>query len=108
MKSTLIVSVLGLLLVLFAGVRAHANEMPPGAQPVAFVSGAAAAFYGLPGAVKPMSPLVRPARSYCRRDCTICRNDCYARFRVYCHGYSCRRHFVLCMRGCWNNICRWC
>jgi len=57
---------------------------------------------------KNMSPLVLPAASYCTRDCDHCRSDCYQRYRVHCYGYECKQHFVLCMRECWNTICRWC
>jgi len=53
-------------------------------------------------------PMVRQAGYYCRRDCDYCRENCYARFRVYCGGYNCRRLFSQCMKGCWNNICRYC
>lgn len=106
MKTTLFVCVLSLALGLFASVSVRAQEVP--AQPVMLVSSAASAFFALPGTVKPMTPLVQKTRNYCRRDCTICRNDCYARFRVYCHGYECRQNFVLCMRHCWNSICRYC
>lgn len=58
--------------------------------------------------VRNFSPLVKQASYYCRRDCTWCRNDCYNAYRVNCHGPSCRPNFVLCMRACWENICRNC
>lgn len=108
MKITLFVCALGLALGVFSSAQVGAQEVPAPAQPVALVSGAASAFFALPGSSMPMTRLVQKARYYCRRDCEICRNDCYARFRVYCYGLECKQHFVLCMRSCWNNICRWC
>ncbi len=54
------------------------------------------------------SPLVRKARNYCNRDCRWCRNDCYNTYRINCFHQGCRQQFVLCMRGCWENICRYC
>lgn len=58
--------------------------------------------------VRNFSPIVKQAGYYCRRDCTWCRNDCYNAYRINCYGPGCRRSFVLCMRGCWYNICRGC
>lgn len=108
MKTMLFACVLSLALGLFAGMTLQAEEAGVSTPPVTLVSSTAAAFFALPGKIKPMSPLVQKTRSYCRRDCSFCRDDCYARFRVYCHGYECRQNFVLCMRHCWNSICRYC
>ena len=57
---------------------------------------------------KPMTPLLRPAASYCRFECDHCRKHCYKTYRVHCHGYGCRQQFTVCMRGCGNTICRYC
>ena len=55
------------------------------------------------------SPLAKPAQYYyCRRDCKWCRSDCYNTYRINCFYRGCRQQFVLCMRACWNNICRNC
>lgn len=43
----------------------------------------------------------RPVQYYCRADCNACRRHCDYR-------YGSRRAFTLCMRDCWNSICRWC
>ena len=61
----------------------------------------------LGAAARNFSPLVKQA-SYCRRDCTWCRDDCYNAYRINCYWEGCRRQFTLCMRGCWYNICKWC
>ena len=58
--------------------------------------------------VRNFSPVVKQAGYYCRRDCDWCRNDCYNAYRINCYWSGCRRSFVLCMRGCWYNICRNC
>lgn len=53
---------------------------------------------------KPVNPVV----SYCRADCTYCRDACYWRWRIHCEGYGCRQEFTFCMRHCWEQICRLC
>ncbi|MEM8743468.1 MAG: hypothetical protein AAGF14_02410 [Pseudomonadota bacterium] len=54
------------------------------------------------------SPIVKPAQYSCRQSCKWCRSDCYNTYRINCPYAGCRQEFVLCMRGCWNNICRNC
>lgn len=81
---------------------ASADQLSVAPTPASFPA------FGPDGAMSNFSPLVKPVVSYCRRDCTWCRNDCYNTYRVYCYGPSCRRQFTLCMRGCWYNICKWC
>ncbi|MGI9382456.1 MAG: hypothetical protein ACR2PO_04825 [Methyloligellaceae bacterium] len=51
---------------------------------------------------------VRPVQYHCRADCRYCRDVCYGRWRVRCYGPHCRGQFTLCMRACWDRICRWC
>lgn len=46
--------------------------------------------------------------SYCKRDCENCRSYCYNTYRLNCYDDYCRQSFTLCMRDCWNNICRQC
>ncbi|GAB4225574.1 MAG: hypothetical protein Kow0032_01670 [Methyloligellaceae bacterium] len=83
-----------------------AGALPDGAQ--AGIQPVSAGSFVFGPAAPDMSPLKRNAASYCRRDCDACRHHCYQKFRVHCYGYECKQHFVLCMRGCWKNICRWC
>ena len=51
---------------------------------------------------------VRPVQYRCRADCRYCRDVCYGRWRARCYGPRCRGRFTACMRGCWEQICRWC
>lgn len=55
--------------------------------------------------IEPQAPLdqsrPQPVQYYCRADCNACRRHCD-------YGYGDRRAFTLCMRDCWNSICRWC
>lgn len=51
-------------------------------------------------AARDFSPIAKPAGYACRRDCTRCRNHCYAAYRINCYGPGCRQNFVLCMRSC--------
>lgn len=106
MKRILPIWLLAIALVfLTSGQAAHAGSAPtPAATPV----GAAQGFSGLGWIAKPMSPLVKEAGYRCRRDCDWCRKDCYGRFRVRCHGPDCRGEFTICMRYCWEDICRYC
>jgi hypothetical protein len=53
------------------------------------------------------APMVHKAGA-CRFDCERCRDSCYGRFRINCVGPTCRKTFSQCMKGCWNNICRYC
>lgn len=76
--------------------------------PAAAPASTAQGFTGLEWVGKPISPLVKEAGYRCRRDCDWCRSDCYYRFRVRCWGPYCRENFTLCMRNCWDRICRWC
>lgn len=82
---------------------AAAVEMTPAPSAVSYAGGSA---LGLTD--RNFSPLVRPAQYYCRRDCQWCRSDCYNAYRINCFYRGCRQQFVLCMRACWNNICRNC
>lgn len=86
----------------------HGSQAGPVSAPAATPISAAQGFTGLDWVGKPMSPLVKKTGYRCRRDCDWCRKDCYGRFRVRCHGPSCRDEFTVCMRYCWEEICRYC
>lgn len=107
MMRTLIASIVAIALAGLVSAPAPAAEFPA-VPAVTLTTGAVQGFSGQDLIGKAMSPLFRETGYGCRRDCDWCRNDCYARFRVYCYGANCRRQFTLCMRGCWNNICRYC
>lgn len=51
--------------------------------------------------LNPNMSLAQPVGWYCRADCNSCRRYCD-------YSYGDRRAFTLCMRDCWNRICRWC
>jgi len=96
------------ILAIGLGILAAGQPSQAGPAPAVSPVSAAQGFSGLDWVGKSMSPLVKEVGNRCRRDCDWCRKDCYSRFRVRCWGPYCRENFTVCMRHCWDRICRWC
>jgi hypothetical protein len=103
MMRFLLVCILAMTLGAFTTGQPSQAGSVPAATPVSAAQG----FTGLDWVGKPMS-LVKKAGYRCRRDCDWCRRDCYNSFRVRCWGPYCRENFTVCMRHCWERVCRYC
>ena len=93
------------------------DELPTLLQRLATVTGQSVGVPAPKAQVVPVlfsyrPPALHPGESRLHRvqggECRYCRRRCFVRYRIDCDDSEswCRRRFVLCMRACWEEVCR--
>ena len=94
----LIVTVLTIALNPLPATAQSGNALEPDAAPISYSA------IPTPSA-RTTGKLLHRIQSY---DCRVCRRGCVRDFKIDCYESDrwCRRQFVLCMRDCWDFVCR--